>query len=590
VPDDILSSYLPEMDRAVCLRTLNVLRSLVTDEHRQLVFFVGAGISANTGMPLVPDLLETLLMGALSKSAPDKTHSGASLRKAIKRASQLLGFEITLNGLWNSCPDAIKQLFQSLADFEQKWCFPNHAHTFLASWLTRGGAVLTTNYDRLIERAASNGIKDLLVRYAEADDPASFQHWREDLLLGKCLFKVHGSFAEPDSCLGALEQVGTKITGKRAELLAAIAEERPLCFIGWRGVDPDIPLLLTEVLSKKESVPVIWVHYEGKDRKQPKGLAQCLDGVPEPLRRIAGAFPLITDADRLCAEMGRWLGFGTDRTNNEQQRIAGQSPPIEHTLRQSLDICTHTYLARFVGTSLRHAREFEAAMDILEVAHTLAESPAELSAATQEMSLAFYAQGGDSNQQKARDLLKRAQVEIGRSQDIMMKLNTDFGQLSMKVTATRRKPWLLPQLPHLFKEYATDIAKFRAATYDEQNRRKLALHEALFYLYLGKLRLQLVSWVGPLARLLAYWVLKPFEIARRRIDDAGDIHIHSRIDVLSGRSLALARFGFCEEAWRDIPEIKRLCDILADTPRTKHFFEGQLPQLEQMCAPLSLET
>ncbi len=66
--------------------------------------------------------------------------------------------------------------------------------------------------------------------------------------------------------------MGTRITGKRAELLVAIAEERPLCFIGWRGVDPDIPLLLTEVLSKKESVPVIWVHYEGKDRKQPKGL------------------------------------------------------------------------------------------------------------------------------------------------------------------------------------------------------------------------------------------------------------------------------------------------------------------------------
>jgi len=400
------------------------------------------------------------------------------------------------------------------------------------------------------------------------------------------LFKVHGSFAAPESCLGALEQVGTKITGKRAELLAAIAQERPLCFIGWRGVDPDIPLLLAEVLDKKDAPPVIWIHYEGRDRERPHELAQCLSGVPEPLREIAGAHPLITDAERLFAEIGKWLGFSIDQPISEPQRDSTPSPSTERKFSQSLEICTPTYLARFVGTALRHAREFETAIEILEDAHHLAKSPAESAAATQEISLALWAQGDVSNQEKARTLLQRAQNEIGQSQDIMMKLNVDFGQLSMKVSANRRKPWLLLQLPHLFKEYATDIGKFRATVRDEQDRRKLALHEALYHLYLGKSRLQLVSWMGPLARPLAYWVLKPFKVARTRIDDAGDIHLQSRIDVLSGRSLALASFGFCEEAWQDIPEVERLCGILADQPRTKHFFERQLPQLERMCTSL----
>ncbi len=108
MPDDILSPYLSETDRTTCLRTLTVLRSLVTDEHRQLVFFVGAGISANTGMPLVPELLGTLLIDAFKRSVPDKADS-ETFQKIITQASHMLGFEITLNSLWNSCPEAIRQ-------------------------------------------------------------------------------------------------------------------------------------------------------------------------------------------------------------------------------------------------------------------------------------------------------------------------------------------------------------------------------------------------------------------------------------------------------------------------------------------------
>src|SRR5260370_14209563 len=162
MPDDILSPYLSETDRAACLRTLTLLRSLVTDERRQLVFFVGAGISANTGMPLVFELLGTLLMDALKRSVPDKADS-ETLQKTITRASQMLGFEITLNSLWNSCPEAIRRLFCSLADFERNNCFPYHAHKFLARKLAADEVVITTNHDHPVEGVALNAVNKILI-------------------------------------------------------------------------------------------------------------------------------------------------------------------------------------------------------------------------------------------------------------------------------------------------------------------------------------------------------------------------------------------------------------------------------------------
>ena len=65
--------------------------------------------------------------------------------------------------------------------------------------------------------------------------------------------------------------------------------------------------------------------------------------------------------------------------------------------------------------------------------------------------------------------------------------------------------------------------------------------------------------------------MAPFDIARSTIVDAKDINIHSRIDVLAYRSVALAHLGRCEDAVEDLSEIDRLIAIFNDGARTNHW-------------------
>jgi hypothetical protein len=91
--------------------------------------------------------------------------------------------------------------------------------------------------------------------------------------------------------------------------------------------------------------------------------------------------------------------------------------------------------------------------------------------------------------------------------------------------------------------------------------------------------------VGRLAAIvppLASWILKSFNIARSTIDDAKDIHLHSRIDVLAYRAVALARMRRCQDASEDIPEIDRLIAVLSDHARTQHW-DNQRREIAQRC-------
>jgi hypothetical protein len=110
----------------------------------------------------------------------------------------------------------------------------------------------------------------------------------------------------------------------------------------------------------------------------------------------------------------------------------------------------------------------------------------------------------------------------------------------------------------------------------------IALHESLLHLYLGRFRLELFSWIAVVAKPIADWILSPFDIARNTIDGARNIHLHSRIDVLSYRAIAMARFSRCQEVWKDVPEIGRLIDILRDEARANHW-ENQRRELEHWC-------
>lgn len=555
--EEVLNSQISSQDRARSISSLARLQPLVVGKDRSLVFFVGAGASSagNTGMPSTQALLRQLLTDALVGSGKF-SRDDLSLKSAIGRAAASSGFETTLNDLWQICPQAITRFFGSFAALE-KTCLPNRAHAFSAYWLSTGGTVVTTNYDRLIEAEWMNRRQVIRTRYKETGNN-SFQTWQRDLMRGGCLFKLHGSLDEPESCLGALEHVGTRLGGNRAALLEAIVGDRPICFVGWRGADPDIPPVLSELSSgRSAAVPTLWIHYHGSPPGS-KDLHTAVDEVSTQVRRFALDEPVLADADGLFGGLLSWVGAGKNPNPHRQ--------PVTPALGKVLEQCSRSGLARFAGIVLRRARQFTVASTALEAAKELAATTGEHRAAILEIAQLKWSRNKGRDKAEALGLVR----SVG---------NADFGLLSMTILSIKSRPWRILLVPRLFRRYELHIQELRN---DPALKESAALHESLINLYSGRLRLELFGWLGAVVKSVADWILHPFNVARAVIDDAGDIHIHSRIDVLAYRAVALARFGRCEDAWQDVREIDRLVGILSDEAKAVHW-EHQRSQLRQRC-------
>jgi NAD-dependent SIR2 family protein deacetylase len=565
----ILSPDISKNDVKRSKESLDRLFPYLRDTKRSLVFFIGAGASmaGNTGMPSTPNLIYRLLLDSLvfSKVVNER---GKSYQSVLKDISTKLGFEITLNDFWQICHEATSNIYLDFAELETQ-CKPNRVHTFLGHWLATGGSVVTTNYDRLIEQEwakITNSTKSLY----QSEGKNSFSNWQGDLQNGGCLFKIHGSLDEASSCLGALEHVGTQLTGDRAELLAKIIQTRPVCFVGWRGVDPDIPPLLRSVLEKRNSsLPIFWIHYEG----WPPGSAtldEAIDEMTDLIRPLASQYPILTDADRAFG--GVLSSLGKKRKENPSRK------PLAFDFQNSVSKCSMTGVTRMVGIALRRAGEFDIAEHVLNAALSLAGTNEEQSAALQELSL-LHQQIGGRKTDKSRRYLSKARKALGSQPDPWLQLNTDFGILSQSIVALKNRPWLLLRIQGQFRQYRMDIELFRQETDDQETA---ALHEALYYLYQGRLRFKVFGWISKKSKQLSNWIIAPFDISRSVIVNAKDIHIHSKIDVLAYRIVALAYLGHCNDAKKDLLEIDRLIAIFNDGARTK-YWQNQKKEIIAQC-------
>ncbi len=570
--ESFLSMRISEQDASVSSRSIELLRPYIMDDNHSLVFFVGAGASmaGNTGIPSTPSLLYHLLLQALSSSGKfdlEQDNISAIIKDITSYPCQI-GFEVTLNDFWQICRQATALLYESFAYIESK-CMPNRVHAFLAYWLSTGGTVITTNYDRLIEHELAKAGESIQSRYHE-NGSNSFAEWKEDLNHGGTLFKIHGSLDDANSCLGALEHVSTRLSGNREELLEEIIRTRPLCFVGWQGVDPDIPALLYGRLDKRNSsLPTFWIHYEGNPPNSTS-LQKAIDNCPVLIKGYAENQPILTEADRAFGKLLNWVG------------IVSKANPVRASesfdFSKAISKCTKTGLTRMVGITFRRAGNFVAAEQVLKVALELAETPGERSASLQEISLLRQQITGRETD-LARRFLKQAREALKESPDLRLQLNTDFGLLSMTIVNIKSRPWLLPSIPRLFRRYRQSIEALRNEGIDKES---VALHESLLHLYKGRLRFKVLGWLGVIIRPLAKWILKPFDIARSTIEGAKDIHLHSHIDVLAYRAVALSHFRQCQAVREDVSEIERFIAILNDDARTKHW-KNQIKEIEHYC-------
>ncbi len=570
VDRNVYKGFLPpglsESDILACFESLKKLRRYVAGKDRSLVFFVGAGASfaGHTGMPQTPALLYDLLCQALFRPAT-QSRDEDKMRGVLKEiTADSIGFEITLNDFWQICRQATTLLYDAFGALD-KLCSPNRVHAFLAYWLSTGGTVITTNYDRLIEREWRQSGHAVRTRYRE-EGTNSFRTWRDDLKRGGHLFKIHGSLTDSGSCLGALEHVGTQLTGHRAELLHEVIRTRPVCFVGWSGKDPDIPLLLHSSLADRDpSLPAFWMHYEG-----PGSLARALERCADSIKPYAKNRPILTEADRAFGRLLDWVGIPS----------AANLPrgPRNFNFDRALKQCSESGLTRMVGIALRRSGRFAEAESVLKLALKRNPTPGETSAAFQEISLLYQQKSGRQTHQ-ALKWLEEARMALNQAPDLHLQLNLDFGLLSMSTVGLESQPWLISKIPGYFRRYRQDIERLRQEATDEKS---LALHESLIDLYSGRLRFKVVGWLATVLIPLRDWILHPYQRAYSTVANAKDISVHSRIDVMAYRAIALAHMGRCEDARHQVPEIDRLIAIFQDQARTEHW-EKQKQEILDHC-------
>lgn len=124
-------------------------------------------------------------------------------------------------------------------------------HDFCAQIIGVGGAVVTTNFDTLIEaalEARGTSFHRCVYRCRERDS---------------VLFKIHGSIDDPQSLIVTMDHVGAGLRRDRTETLEALLRDRLALVIGYSGNDQ---LDIVPALRGCAYDRLVWIDHEGSDR------------------------------------------------------------------------------------------------------------------------------------------------------------------------------------------------------------------------------------------------------------------------------------------------------------------------------------
>jgi tetratricopeptide (TPR) repeat protein len=242
----------------------------------KIVFFVGAGISKNSGVPTFIELNEEAIRSIASEKLNDDECKLLSKNIRPEVVLQIGGEELGSNVL-----DCLEKFLGYN---------PNTNHVFLAEAIRRGNWVFTTNQENLIEeaykeltgleinRCYENSHFEEFVKKCPIDEKPELKD------IPGYLFKLHGTIEEDkkgkerfESISVALNQVGQGLNEAKEKVLKYFLENYDFCFMGYSCQDDFsvFPLLLNTESKKK----IIWLDYAkgsigelmwGKGRLQAK--------------------------------------------------------------------------------------------------------------------------------------------------------------------------------------------------------------------------------------------------------------------------------------------------------------------------------
>jgi len=259
------------------------LHKAIAEPDQRLAFFVGAGVSINSGLPDFVCFNKRLIrsIGPKDWDSMDITEicrrdDSSSKMSEIDEICNCLRPEVLIQEVLRIHGDNTLEFY--------KWLeggIPNSNHYYLALALKKGHCVFTTNVDTFIEQACNelnvsykpvvfeNEYKALVDNISDNNSPIDFD---------SCLFKLHGSISRESSCLGlnryksiqfALNQVGKGLNAFSKKVLTDCLLARDFIFLGYSGNDHfSVQPVLKNTGTGQTDRKIYWFKY----RKSPSEL------------------------------------------------------------------------------------------------------------------------------------------------------------------------------------------------------------------------------------------------------------------------------------------------------------------------------
>jgi hypothetical protein len=243
--------------------------------RRDIVLVVGAGVSMNSknsdgdSPPGWKELIRRLSEVAAGSTAVDGQLQKQLDSDALLDAAERVVAKAQLNGRVRDIQKSLKDLTDGVVgkSFE-----PNDWHNAILMLEPR--VIVTTNYDRLIERACKSGFQV----HTHNSDTVGQEVRRGDPVL----VKIHGSVDDLEKIvLTQSDYARLHVAGRHTlDVLQALFLTRVVLFVGYSMSDPDIRLLLQNTVGGRNQAPSHYMLTSELDEFQKQMLQDAFGVIP----------------------------------------------------------------------------------------------------------------------------------------------------------------------------------------------------------------------------------------------------------------------------------------------------------------------
>lgn len=225
----------------------NAVSTIVKElSKNSLIFFVGSGVSTNKPTSIPSSYkLKCKMFNIMKQSIGEKVLKQIPFDKSQNRI-----LELPFESFMQSIHFVIGNKALFLLSFMQKSPFNlNHANLIALASLSPYRAILTTNFDTMLEKAS---FRNSICIYRDEQFRKICLPSNNDKIT---IIKLHGSSKSINSLSAILSKIGRPMMPHKVKVFNKICSGSTLVVLGYSGGDPDIMPIFEEVKAKK----IIWV-------------------------------------------------------------------------------------------------------------------------------------------------------------------------------------------------------------------------------------------------------------------------------------------------------------------------------------------